>query len=272
MDEDSILGDRLIVESSKLGHTIDYINSKNIQSLLIKSDFFCLDNLDFLVATPLVRGLFILEDNINVSAINTLRDLQVLRLSEVSNSIDLSNFPDLRVLGCTYSKFILNIDSCKHLFWVWLDKFKEVDLATLATLENMQYLNLYLTGVINLGGISLMKKLKFLRLDTARKLESLQGLEKSLTNLESIDIYNARKLTDYSQLSNVPSLKYLYLDKTGESQSIDFVKHLPNLEIVSLGFKVLDGQMDGLKSVKQVVFTDFPHYTYKMKDFNKKNE
>ena len=43
--EDSILGDRLIVESSKLGHTIDYINSENIQSLSIESDYFRLDNL-----------------------------------------------------------------------------------------------------------------------------------------------------------------------------------------------------------------------------------
>src|SRR5258705_1855988 len=112
---DSILGDRLIVESSRIKRTIEYINSKDIKSITIDPGYFKLDNLDFLKELRSVMGIYLLKDKVDVSALNKLRNLKVLRLDEIFNEVDLMNFPGLQVLSYTYNKHILNIGACKNL-------------------------------------------------------------------------------------------------------------------------------------------------------------
>ena len=264
---DSILGDRLIVDPSKIDYIIHYINKKNVKSIVINQSFFKLDTLNFLEKIPSIEGLYLLLDNLDVSFINKLHNLKVLRINNINNLLDLSNFPNLQVLSFTHSKFVTNISSCKQVFWLWIDNYKKDNLIELKELVNLQHLNLFQSSIKNLEGIENLTNLKYIRLDTVKKLESLKGLSQNQINLTVLDIYSALRLNNYEEISNVKSLKQLELRKTGETNSISFIKDLPNLKIITLGLKVLDGQMSFLKGVEKVGFIDFSHYSHKMKDF-----
>ncbi|SEF60319.1 hypothetical protein SAMN05421847_0428 [Halpernia humi] len=62
---------------------------------------------------------------------------------------------------------------------------------------------------------------------------------KNLKKLKSLHFENLRKVSDFSGLNDIESLKYIRIDGTLDwNQPIDdfeFIKHLPNLEILSLG-------------------------------------
>jgi hypothetical protein len=264
---DSILNDRLIIHQGNVDEAIYYVNKNKIKSITINPVFGSVASLDFLRNIPEVEGLYLLQDNLDVSFIAQLSNLRVLRIDDVKTDFDLSVFKKLEVLSFTHSRRIINLESCRNLFWLWIDGYKSDDLCPIQSLTKMQYLTLQGASIKNLEGINQMVELKNLRLDTMKNLESLKGLSETLAKLEVIDIYNAKKLANYSDLSKLKSLKQLELRRTGDADSISFIEHLNKLEKVTLGFKVLDGNMSYLKGIKKVGFIDFPHYTHKMKQF-----
>jgi len=100
--------------------------------------------------------------------------------------------------------------------------------------------------------------------DTATKLSSLKGIASSNKKLEVIDIYGAQKLQDYAAIANAKSLRKLFLSKTGETPNISFLKYLPLLEQVTIGMKIIDGDVTFLKKVPKAGFVEYPHYNAKM--------
>lgn len=266
---ESILGDRLIFNPKNIKQSIDYINSKGIKSITINPTYFSVDSLDFLQFVPNIEGLYLLQGGLDINIINSLPKLKALIIPEASGEIDFSNFPNLMVASFTHDAKMKNIDHCKNLFWLWITKYKSDNLIHLKELINLKYLNLYKASIRNLEGIQHMRSLIHIRLDEAPKLESLEGLSSSLENLQMLDIYAGKKLTKYDSLRGLESLQQLELRKTGDTESIEFIKDLPSLKKVTLGFKVLNGKMGYLKEIQSVGFIDFPYYDYKMKDFAK---
>jgi hypothetical protein len=264
---DSILGDPLVIESDKIDETINYVNKENIKSIQINSNYFKLTNLHFLETIKSIQGIYLLTENIGISAINALSNLQLLILNEAKEKIDLKNFPKLRVLSYSGKNNVQNINYCKNLFWLWVDGYKKEDLIEFKGLTKMEYLSLSHSSIRNIRGIEDMSELKYIRLDTMRKLESLKGVREDMRKLKVIDIYGAKNLSDYIEISKVKSLQQLELRQTGDAASISFIKDLVNLKKVTIGFKVLDGDMSYLKDIESVGFIDFPHYNIKMRDF-----
>jgi hypothetical protein len=265
---DSILGDRLIIESGKILESVNYINDNNIKSVVINSNYVSLSDLSFLDEIPFIEGIYLLAENLDISNINNLKKLRVLRLNNSKEEIDLKNFPELEVLSYSGKNKIKGISHCKNLFWLWVEGYKKEDLTEFKDLVELKYLNLSFSSIKNIHGIENMSKLKYLHLDTMRCLESLRGLSENLNKLEVLDIYNAKKLSNYEDVSILKSLRQLELGKTGETYSISFIKNLPNLKRVGIGFKVLDGDMSYLKGIESVGFIYYPHYNHKMKDFS----
>lgn len=112
-----------------------------------------------------------------------------------------------------------------------------------------------------------MLSLRELNIDSARSLESLDGLNENNKNLLDLDIYSARKLTDYNALRYLTNLEKLRFTKTGDIEDISILQTFKNLKRVILGIKVLNGDMSYLKNINEVGFVDFPHYSHKMKEF-----
>lgn len=271
ISENSILGDRLIIESKKLSDTIEYINSNKIKSIIINSEYYKLENLAFLEKIIHLEGIYLLSEDIDVTFVNSLHNLRVLSIGKIKiGKVDLSNFLNLEVLSYYDNNKIKGVSFCKELFWLWIDSYKKKDLIELKDLLKLRYLNLNSSSIDNLHGIEKMHKLQKIKLDTMRSLHSLSGININLDKLEVIDIWNAKQLTNYDEISKIKSLKQLELRQTGETESISFIKGLSNLETITIGFKVIDGNMNYLKGIPKVGFIDFAHYTQKMKDFIRK--
>ncbi len=224
-----ILGDRLVIENKKLAETVNYVNRKSIKTITVNPIVSTVDSLSFLDQMPSVEGLYLLQDNLDTTAINNLKNLRVLHLNKLDSSIDFSNFQYLEVLGCTFSKELKNIEHCNMLFWLWLDNFKLQDLTSLSSLTNLKYLNLYKTSITNLVGIASFENLINLVIDGASKLVSLQGLEDSNYNLVSLDISNAKHLVSYDQISKLKHIKKVHCYKTGPCDSFDFINNIDSL-------------------------------------------
>ena len=262
-----ILSDRLIFDSTRESMCIDYINQNQIRSITINPTFFKVKTLDFFKYIPNIEALYLLQDDLNIPCIEFLENLKILRMNNGKGILDLSKFKNLGILGFTHGKNIMNVSLCKKLFWIWIDKYKKDDLYELRDLLELQYLNLYQSSIVSLTGIENLRELRFIRLDNMPKLESLRGLTQNLTCLQSLDIYGAKRLIDYSDITTLKSLTNLDLRKTGDIQSINFVKDFINLKKITLGLKVLDGNMSILKGIQSVGFINYPHYNHKMKYF-----
>jgi hypothetical protein len=125
---------------------------------------------------------------------------------------------------------------------------------------SLEELTLHEPSQEQLLGLSQLSILKRLRITHARPKEisfisSLPDLEelvleyvsgfsdlaplRSLLKLKALHIENLRKVHDFSGLSGISSLKYLYIDGTLDwKQPIDdfeFLRGLPNLEVLSFG-------------------------------------
>ena len=266
-----ILGDRLIIEPAKLADTIKYINKNSIKSITINPAYFVVEHLDFLKDIPAIEGLYLLQQFSDLSDIHCLKSLRALTFNKINKPLDFDNFPQLEVLGTDYNKHLINLAGCKKLFWLWLDKFNHDDIGALKGLSNLSYLNLYSTTIKSLEGIQHLKSLTHLRIITASRLETLNGI--SLENiLRVIDIDNAKKLSDYNSIRNAKELDTLFLSRSGNADDLSFIDGLSKLNKIILGINILNGDLNPLLSIKDVSFTDHSHYSLKFKEFKKKDD
>lgn len=261
--------DRLIVESSRLDETIDYSIKNKITSIHIASQYYKDGTVSFLEQLKFIKGLYVLVDKLDLSSVNKLTDLEVLRINLSTKVIDFSNFNKLKVASFNYHKNVVNAESCSAMEWLWINGLSEANLERFSGLSALEYLNLYKAGIKNLHGIEGLHQLTNVRLDTVPNLESLEGLSKQLAKLTVLDIWNAPLLSDYISLGNLKHLEQLELRKTGEMNSASMLLSLKNLNKVTLGLKVLDGNMKQLKNIPEVGYIDYPHYDVKLKNLKK---
>lgn len=259
---DSIFDESLIIEPSKINEAIRYINDKDLKSIMINSNYGKVTSLNFLKDMPNLESLKLLDEGLNIEAINNLKQLKELRIGKVNSKLDFTSFKKLQVLGATYNGSI-NLSECKDLFWLWLDNFNEINLQKIAGLVNLQYLNLYNPSIINFEKLESLVNLKKIVINSGKKIINLNGLDKKHRQLNSIDIYNAIKLIDYSALINLSNLQYLRMVKTGDVKDLDFMKNLDNLNTIILGLKVIDGNTKILEKITVHQFKNYPHYNYK---------
>lgn len=265
----SILGDTLSIDSSRMDESIELLKTRGIKSISL-GNYFHLHDLDFLKKCSFIEGLSILNTNINnYDGLNNIENLRSFGISKLNQKIDFARFPNLEVVGLDYGKNVINLFECKNIFWLWLEKYNMQNLAELRTLEKIKYLNLYKCSFEDLVGIENLKELEYIKLDTIKNLSSLKGLNERLINLEILDIYNCKNLTDYHDIAKLEALKKIFLDKTGDACDIKFIKFLSKLSLLTIGFKVVDGEMQYVDNVETVWFKDYPHYNRKMKDFKK---
>src|SRR4030095_15865827 len=260
---DTIFHESLVISYDNPSDEVKYIKANGIKSIIVNPNYFKGSNLDFLQELSDIESVGISTENFDLAPLHYLSCLRSLRLDKPKSKVDFSLFTTLEVLGTTYSKLTINISSCKNLFWLWLDNFSEENLHSLDELTNLKYLTLYKSSIADLEGIEKMEMLVSLMIDTATKLTSLKGIDPHNKKLEVLDIHGAKKLNNYEAIANAQSLRKLFLSRTGETPNISFLKNLPVLEQVTIGMKVIDGDMSFLKAVPKPGFVPYPHYNRK---------
>lgn len=255
--------DGLIIDVSRIDSIATYLRTSGLYNIVVNSSYSPVNDLSFVKHVPFIKKISVVDSNHDISPINYLHQLQVLGVAGFKGIIDFNNFPDLRELGIDWSNKLKNLEKASGLNWLWLNNYKNESLERFESFSKLTYLYLYRPSIKSLRGISGMTSLVELNLDTAGKLEALDGFDNNNKNLRILDVYQARMLNDYDALKYLVGLEKLRFTKTGDLKNIDVLKFLPYLKKVILGTKVTDGDMSYLKNIAEYKFLNFSHYNLK---------
>lgn len=116
------------------------------------------------------------------------------------------------------------------------NKTQIASLGRLTTLKRLRITKIQLKDIEILSQLPLLEELV---LEYVSGFSDLSPL-KQLKQLKSVHFENLRKVSDFSGLSGIESLKYLSitgtLDWNQPIENFDFLQHLPNLEVLRLGW------------------------------------
>ncbi len=273
-----------------------FFYNENIDALEISEHFF-LEGLKHAQKKD-YRNIRVMRDNSVASS--TVLDLSPLASSESVETLNISQ--DINLKKVDFSP-LYTCSSLKALTIPYLkDKLDFSKLTSLKTLyimkahDKIESLPIDNVSDLLLAGIK-NKDLNFLlapKLETLRvsggNLESFEGLQASKT-LGDIEISHCAKLIDISQLSEIPELKKLSVEKckhirdysflsgnnsletffASELDSLDLIPNLKKIQFVKF-WEVKDGDLQPLldsKTLKRVDF--FPqkkNYTHTKEEIN----
>jgi hypothetical protein len=92
-------------------------------------------------------------------------------------------------------------------------------------MNKMESIKLNDSQVKNLIGIGEMHKLNKIYIDTAKKLESLEGISENNQSLTNLGVFNAKNLTNIDAIQNAKNLESVNLFKVGGD---GYIKELPD--------------------------------------------
>lgn len=261
----------LIVESSNLEKIITYILNGKIKSITINvfqgyelPDIYFLNKL-----SDVLEELYLPETKFDIQVLNSLHNLKKIGFADNKKDlIDLANFPNLQSLACEYSLRLKGLESCKNLIDLTLTGYKSKNLYEIPELLNLKELSLYKTNITNLQGIEKFNNLKKIEIFSAAKLINISEIKTLSNTLEIIEIDKCKNIEDYHSLGSVQSLKKIIISESGEIQTLEFIKMLPNLKFISFwGTNVKDGDLRYCKGIDYVGFNNKKHYSHKNEDF-----
>ncbi|EMO68413.1 hypothetical protein LEP1GSC132_4188 [Leptospira kirschneri str. 200803703] len=216
--------------------------------------FVSLSNINFLEYLPSVQSLWILTSNIkDFSALSLITNLKKLRIDRVSaglgdvllhlqnleeifldhwvqgaeNIFELKKLKNVSLRGCVFEnlKGMMNWKDLKHL---WLHGGKINSLTGIPT--NIESLRLTrIPNIRSLDGLSLCSSLLDLRVDSCKKIISLNGIENciALNILSMIGL----KLESLEPVRHLKRLEYVvFAGGTRISNRVDVLYNLPILK------------------------------------------
>ncbi len=180
---------------------------------------------------------------------------------------DFSVFPNLDTLYMDYG----SIGSLQGLKKLCVLGTNMTTSETEELINPEQLISLTLTDLLfdsSLSNIGDFKNLTSLNLDSGY-LENINTLSK-LKNLETLRIYNGDRIADFSVLSDMPQLEYLYLD-CPKLRDISFVENMTKLADLHIwNSEVLE--IDSIKNCKNTLKTLDLSYNYKVKNYDAVSE
>lgn len=212
---------------------------KNIKKLHI--NYSTLQDLDFLSYFPDLEELEIdeIRGSFDISPISRLSSLKVLNLdlrntkktADLTYINGLANLEQLYLTGKFKKKSLqLNFDKLK----VFCPYSGFEDLASLAVLENLEFLKLYDHKISSLQGIETITSLKKILINNI-KIENQDILSPIflLPQLNALSISYTKGITDFTFIKNKSHLKSLYLWLLNSLESVIGIENLTALETYS---------------------------------------
>ena len=138
--------------------------------------------------------------------------------------------------------------------------------------ENLLYLELNSSNLINFEGLNVFNELKRLELHYCVKLENDSGIKDFSNNLEFLHINMSRKFKFSDELFSLKKLKVLCLNDCGDIENLDFLENFPNLiDFRFVDTKVLSCDLSPIlnhPSLRTVGFVDKRQYNFKCDQIN----
>lgn len=245
---------------------VKYINTHNIESIIVHVVEGGVDSLDFLLDLLEVKHLFI-NGKLDCSPIYKLKKLKSLCINGESE-IRLDKIEGLEYFSTSNPDFIIinkEISSLKTLIISSQDiKSNIKDLQYFKYLNNLDTLVLEFTSIQSLNGIGFLKNLKFLTLSYNRKLFNIDALSE-INSLKHIKIEHCNNVQKLDSIGQHKELIYLGLNYMKKIQSIQFISKLKNLKsFVLIESNVIDGDMTSIINLQEAAVLQIRKHYYKM--------
>lgn len=150
------------------------------------------------------------------------------------------------------------LPNCKDVEILWFTTHLTQQLFdSVCKLNSLIGLNIKWSSIKTLDNISNLTSLKYLRIGSSTKVESIRPLT-TLTNLEALDIENFKKITDFSPLSNLTNLKFLSIEggmyTKQKIDSLEPISKLTNLIYFSTAMiSCVDKRIDTVFNLKNLL-------------------
>lgn len=246
-----------------LNHIIDEEGIDYPKNLVFKLNGGLLKNAQFI--KELSISDYVKSDLDGINSLYCLHNLKSLSFQDSSFKIDFSKIPTLENLYFKYNNGVKSIGTLKNLLELLIISFNETNLESLHNLHNLEILRLTRGTFTSLKGIEDLKKIKQLELAYASKLEDILQIS-SLPNLSKLHIEKCKCLDDFSFLSGNETIEELFIDNV---KSLDFVPTMRRLKKINI-WNCADGNMSPLlnsKSLEQINFyPNKKHYTHTIEE------
>ncbi len=178
-------------------------------------------------------------------SLNNLKDLTIDGLVVDLNLLKLSS---LEKLSIDWGKWFNSIQGNTKIKQLSIWKCKEKDLGSLFAFLSLKELSITQSAVESLNGIEDFSSIESLTLALNKNLVDLTGLKN--ISLKKLIIEDAKKIVDYSFLSEMKNLEEIKIINCAPIDSISVIENLPNLKSCRVvGTKIADKDLSALNKL-----------------------
>ncbi len=183
------------------------------------------------------------------------RGLKYLSIVQPNLTIDLSSFPNLEYFSFLFSEGVSGFEGVKNLRSIKVSKLTS-DLGFLGAVKSLVQLSVERSSIESLAGIERIESLQDLSLTLCAKLSHIADAS-LLKKLKTLRIDGARRLTDLSVLDQFDSLETLWIQMKA-IDSCGFISRMKSLRFASLNAEIGDDDLSPIldsKTMKEVWFS-----------------
>jgi hypothetical protein len=193
-------------------------------------------DLSFLKDFPELLYLEIVDQkNVNTRHLDGLENLRGLRLYSPGAGIDFACFPQLEVFVGDWHVDNCNVERSRELrrLCVWHFCPRSLDLSDLANSVRLEQLRITQTTVTSLAGLKTLEDLRYLTVEYAPKLESLDVLRDGHPEIRELRLSKAKGIRSYLPIASIGHLRRLQLTACAPMPNLKWVLGLNDLDFFS---------------------------------------
>jgi len=208
-------------------------------------------SIEFLEKLIWVKGLWIIDNEMDFSPINNLHKLEFLSINYTKVSrgkVNFKNLLRLKVLAINYVPLnIENIGELVNLRYLYFSKWPFLDLEILKNNTKLGKLIFDYAKFENLNGIENFKHLSKLKIYSAPKLISINQLKPISSVLKNVYFELCPKIESYKVVDKMHNLEFFYIARSSAIHSVYFINNLVNLRYAYIGVEVADKDIQVLR-------------------------
>lgn len=257
----------------------DFVNAEGIKALYLNyTKGWNSEDLSFLSAVEEVENFKLISaKSSGLKSVEGLKSLKKISLSTTTkDKVDFSKLESLEDCFISWWKGAINIQKCKNLKRLYIDKCKMSDYSALSELKELEELTIGNSTVEDLSWLPRLTKLKKLELLNCIKIEDFSYIGQcSALNWLAID--GSKLLKNINFIANLRNLEILNISNNGTVESVAPIRNIPTIKAVAFGGNTVieDGDLsifESLNNLSMLMFSPKQHYSHKLiKGWNWKN-
>lgn len=254
------------IKANKLDECLEMMQQQGYENICISSAHGWKKgiSIEFLQKLTWLKGVWIVDDEMDFSPINSCMNLEFLSINYTKDSkgkINFKNLPKLKALSMNnYTPINMeNIEALMNLTYLYFSRWPYKDLVNISGNSKLQNLILDFAKLENLNGIENFKQLTRLKIYSAPNLKSIDQIKPLASILKNVYFELCPKIDSYKVVDKMHNLESFYIARSSPIHSVQFLKNTPNLRYAYIGVEVNDKDIQVLKD-KGIEYKKFKSY------------